>query len=119
RQRDVLKRRHVIKQPKILKHDADATPQRRERVFAKRGDIMAKDGNEATGRPQRQEEKPQQRRLTRPGWPSKELKRTRIDPKGNIAQDLRTEAVAQTYMLKPHHVPVPTNRCSSRQPGYA
>ena len=108
RQRDVLKRRHVIEQPKILKHDADATPQRRERVFAQRGDLMTKYGDEATGRPQREEEKPQQRGLACPRRAGKELKGAWIDAKGKIAQDLGTEAVAQTYMLKSHHVSVPT-----------
>src|SRR6516225_1929924 len=33
RQRDILKRRHMVEQAKILEHDADASPERREHVL--------------------------------------------------------------------------------------
>src|SRR5215468_4195744 len=75
---------------------------------------MAEDRNETAGRAQRQEEKPQQRGLSRARRPGEKLKGTRVDAKAHIAQDFRPRAIAQTYMLEPDHVAVPSQGVQRR-----
>src|SRR5271166_3890796 len=69
---------------------------------------MTEYGHQAACRPQREEKQPQQRGLARARGPGEKLKRMRIDTEGKVAQDLGTKAIAQPYMLKSHHVSVPT-----------
>ena len=42
----------------------------------------------------------------------------RIDPEGQVAQNLGTDAIAQTYMLESDHVPLPARNIKTR-PGQA
>src|SRR6185503_20123205 len=46
RQRHVFVGRHVIEQAKILEHDPDAPPQRRQRILAQSRDVMAEQGDQ-------------------------------------------------------------------------
>src|SRR3954453_18463263 len=107
RQRHVFIGRHVIEQAKILEHDPDAPPQRRQRILAQRRDVMAEQRDQPARRPQREEQETQQRALAGAGGAGEELERTGVDAEGEVAQDLGTEAIAQSYMLEPDHVPLP------------
>src|SRR5262245_2019625 len=103
RQSDVLERRHVVEQPEILKYDANASPQRGERVVAEHGDIVPEQRHQASGGPQRNEQETQERGLASAGRPGDELEGTRVDTEREIAQHLGTEAVTQSHMLEPDH----------------
>src|SRR3954466_29322 len=121
RQRHVFIGRHVIEQAKILKHDPDAPPQRRQRILAQSRDVMAEQGDQPARRPQREEQETQQRALAGAGGAGEELERTGVDAEGEVAQDLGTEAIAQSYMLDPDPVPPPRERrppcrCRHRRP---
>src|SRR5215211_3970429 len=74
RQRNVLVRGEVVEQPEILENDADAPAQRRQCILAKRRDIMAEQGDEPAGRPERQEQESQQRGLAGARRSGQELK---------------------------------------------
>ena len=97
----------MVEQPEILEHDADAPPQCRQRVLAERRDIVAEQRDQSARGPQRQEQQAQEGGLAGARRAGEKLERLRVDAKGQIAQDLGTEAVAQPYMLEPNHVPLP------------
>ena len=73
RQCHIFVRGQMIKQSKILKHDADAPAQPRERVLVERCDVLIKQGDKTTRRLEREQEQPQQRRLAGPGRAGQEL----------------------------------------------
>ena len=97
----------MIEQAEILEHDPDAPPQRGQRILAQRRDVMAEQGDQPARRPQREEQETQQRALAGAGGAGEELERAGVDAEGEVAQDLGTEAIAQSYMLEPDHVPLP------------
>src|SRR6516165_7982234 len=113
RQCHVLEGRHVVEQAEILKHDADAPPQRRQRVLAQRGDIVAEQRDQPARGPQREEQQTQKRGLAGARGAGEELKRMRIDAKRKIPQDLGPYAIAQSYVLEPDHLPLPKERAPS------
>ena len=63
----------MIEQAKVLQHDADPLAQIGDLVLAEQRDIVAEQIDEAAGRPQRQEQQPQQRGLAGAGRPGEEL----------------------------------------------
>ncbi|GCC49420.1 hypothetical protein chiPu_0033478, partial [Chiloscyllium punctatum] len=75
-------------------------------VLAQQRDILAEQIDQPAGRPQRQEQQPQQRGLARAGRTGEELERVRRDHEGEVAQNLRAEPVAQTDIFEP-------NQCAS------
>ena len=97
----------MVEQAEILKHDADAPPQRRQRVLAQRGDIVAEQRDQPARGPQREEQQPQKRGLTGARGAGEELERTLIDTERKIAQDLGTEAIAQSHVFETDHQPLP------------
>ena len=101
----------MVEQAEILEHDADAPPQRGERVLAEHRDVVAEQGDQAAGRPHRKEQEPQQRGLAGAGRAGEELERMRLDPKGEVAQDLRPQPVTQTYVFESDHVALRQPAC--------
>src|SRR5438132_13152821 len=93
RQCDILECRHMVKQPEILKYDADAPPHACQRVLAEGSDIVAEQRDQSARGPQREEQQAQERSLAGAGGAGDELERPRIDTEREIAQDLGTEAV--------------------------
>src|SRR4026207_1770568 len=61
RQPDVFVRRHVVKQSKVLEYDADAAPQRRDRIARQCRDVVTELSDQAAGRRERQGQQTQQR----------------------------------------------------------
>jgi len=59
----------VIEQAKILQYDADPLAQAGDLVLAEQRDVVAEQIDQAAGRPQRQEQQPQQRGLAGAGGP--------------------------------------------------
>ena len=113
RQSHVIEGRHVVEQPEILKHDADAPPQRSEVVLAERGGIVAEQRNQPPRGPQREKQQTQKRGLAGARGSGEELKRMRIDAERKIPQDLGPEAIAQSYVLEPDQLPLPKKRAPS------
>src|SRR3954451_1058219 len=68
---------------------------------------MAEQVDEAAGRPQRQEQQAQQRGLAGAGGAGEELKGMRGDLKTEVAQNLRTQTVAQAYVFEADHASAP------------
>src|SRR5262249_9950558 len=106
REGDVLVRRHVVEQPEVLEHDADATPQRRDRVARQCRNVVTELSDKAARRLERQEQQPQQRGLAGAGWPGQELERVRFDAECEVPQDLRAQPIAQADVLKSDHPPL-------------
>ena len=63
RQRDVLVGGQVVEQPEVLEDEADAPPQRRERILAEHRDVVPEQRDQPARRLERQEQEPQQRGL--------------------------------------------------------
>src|SRR6185312_1715322 len=93
------------KQSKVLEYDANAAPQRRDRISRQCRDVMTELSDQAAGRLERQEQQSQQRGLAGAGWPGQELERVRLDAEREVAQDLRAQPVAQADVLKSDHPP--------------
>src|SRR4051812_17911769 len=68
---------------------------------------MAEQVDEAAGRPQRQEQQAQQRGLAGAGGAGEELKGMRGDLKTEVAQNLRTQTVAQADVFEADHASAP------------
>src|SRR5262249_31699720 len=107
RQSHVLEGRHVVEQPEILKHDADAPPQRSEVVLAERGGIVAEQRDQPPRGPQRKEQQTQKRGLAGARGAGEELKRTRLDANRKLPARLGPLAIAQPSVLEPDHLPRP------------
>ena len=116
RQRHVLVGGHVVEQAKVLEHDADPPPQRRQRILAQRRDIVAEQRDEAARRPQRQEQQAQQRGLARARGPGQELERMRIDPEasGRAGPPVRARSASRHSRIEPRHSPM-AGRCGHDQ----
>ncbi len=108
RQRHVLVSGHVVEQPEILKHDADAAAQRGAAVLGQRRGVLVEHRNQPARRLERQKQHAQQRGFAGAGRPGEELERMGVDAKAEVAQDLRAEPVAQADILESDH-PVPPN----------
>src|SRR5499426_616883 len=117
RQCHVLEGRHVVEQAEILKHDADAPPQRGQRVLAEGSDIVAEQRDQSARGPQREKQQTQKRGLAGTRGPGEELERTLIDTERKIAQDLGTKLVAQAHVFEPDHLSLRTK--SAAPPGGA
>ena len=92
----------MVEQPEILQHDADPLAQVRDLILAEQRDVVAEQIDEAAGRPQRQEQQPQQRGLAGAGGAGQELEGMGGDQEREVAQNLRAEPVAQTYIFEPN-----------------
>ncbi|KAH2824480.1 hypothetical protein KXV85_000749, partial [Aspergillus fumigatus] len=102
RQRDVLVGGHVVEQPEILQHDADAPSQIGDLVLAELGDVMAEQIDQAAGRPVGEEQQAQQRGLAGAGRAGEELEGMRRDLEVEVAQDLRPQTVTQSDIFEPN-----------------
>src|SRR5436190_9608152 len=93
----------MVEQPEVLEDDADPAPQGRPPVLAERRRVMIEYADQAARRPQRQEHHAQERGLPGAGGAGEELKRTPFDAERDVAQNLRSEPVAQAHILEPDH----------------
>src|ERR1700726_3262353 len=100
RQRHVFIGGHVVEQPKILQHDADPLAHVRDIVLAQEPGVLAEQVDEPTGRPQRQEQQSQKRGLAGTGGAGEELERMGGDQETEVAQNLRTQSVAQSDIFE-------------------
>ena len=91
----------MVKQAKVLKHHADAAPQRRQIVLAQRRGVAAKDPYRSPRRAQREQHQPHQGGLAGAGRTGEELKALRGDGKIEVSNDLRSYTVAQTDVFEP------------------
>ena len=91
----------MIEQAEILQHDADALAQVGDLLLAEQRDVLAEQIDEAAGRPQRQEQQAQQRRLAGAGRAGQELEGMGGDQESEVAQNLRTESVTQADIFEP------------------
>ena len=80
-------------------------------------DVVAEQGDQAARRLQRQEQQPQQRGLAGAGRAGEELERMRLDAEGEVAQDLRPQAVAQADILESDHARLRQCLPGRRMPG--
>ena len=101
RQRHVLVGCEMVQETKVLEHNADPPPQRRQVVLAQRRGVTAKDANRSPRRAEREQHQPHEGRLARAGRTGEELKALRVDGKIEVANDLRSHAVAQTDVFEP------------------
>ena len=69
----------MIEQAKILQHDADPLAQVGDLILAEQRDVVAEQIDQAAGRPQRQEQQPQQRGLAGAGRAGEKLEGVRGD----------------------------------------
>src|SRR6185437_6690313 len=99
--RDILVGRHMIEQAEILQHDADALAQVGDRFLVEQRYIVAEQVHEPPGRPQRQEQEPQQGGLPRAGRAGEKLEGMGRNLEAEVAQNLRAEPVAQTDIFEP------------------
>src|SRR5258707_6429592 len=102
RQRHVFVSGHVIEQAKVLQHDADPLAQARDLVLAEQRDVVAEQIDQPAGRPQRQEQQPQQRGLAGAGGPGEKLEGVGGDQETKVAQNLRTQSVTQSNVFEPN-----------------
>src|SRR6202020_1161538 len=102
--RDVLIGGHVIQQPKILRHDSDPLAQVRDLILAEQRNVVAKQVDQATGRPQRKEQQPQQRGLAGSRGAGEKLEGMGGNGETEVAQNLRAEPVAQSDIFEPNQV---------------
>ena len=97
----------MVEQAEILEHDADAAAQRRR---PRPSISVATSWPNRVIRPrvglQRQEQQAQQRGLAGAGGAGEELEGMRLDAEGEVAQDLRPQAVAQADILESDHAPL-------------
>ena len=100
RQGDVLVGRQVVEQAEVLEHDADPPPQRGDLVLAERRRILAEDVDRAARRLQAEQHQLEHGRLAGAGRAGEELEALRRDRKIEVAQHLRSDAVAQTDIVK-------------------
>src|SRR5262249_37048063 len=124
RQRHVLVGAHVVEQPEVLKYDADAPPQVRERILRQRRDVVAEYRDEDARRSQREKQQPQQRGFAGARRPGQELERVGLDLEIEVAQNLAPEPVAQSDVfeadqssLQTPGAPVPTAPCRQASAG--
>ena len=90
----------MVEQAKVLEHDADPPPQRRDLVLVELGRVLAENADRSARRAQRQQHQPQHRRLAGAGRPGEELKALRRDGEIEVADDLGADAVAQADIVK-------------------
>src|SRR3984957_689408 len=102
RQRHVFVSSHVIEQAEVLQHDADPLAQVRDLVLAEQRDVVAEQVDQPAGRPQRQEQQPQQRGLAGAGRAGEELEGVGGDLETEVAQNLRAEPVTQSDIFEPN-----------------
>src|SRR5882757_9370497 len=102
RQRHVFVSGHVIEQAKVLQHDADPLAQIGNLILAEQRNVMAEQIDEATRRPQRQEQQSQQRSLAGAGRPGEELEGMGGDLETKVAQNLRAKPVTQSDIFEPN-----------------
>src|SRR5580693_3938456 len=115
RQRHVLVGGHMVEQPKILEHQADAAAQRGAAVLGQRRRILVEHGDQATGRLERQEQHAQQRGLAGARGAGEELKRLWVDAEGQVAQNLGASPIAQADIFEADHA-VLRNAGAGRHP---
>ena len=92
----------MIEQAKILQHDTDPLAQVGDLILAEQRDVMAEQIDQAAGRPQRQEQQPQQRGLAGAGRAGQELEGMGGDHETEVAQNLRAKPVTQTDIFEPN-----------------
>src|SRR6185312_6768653 len=94
--------RHVVEQAEILQYDADPLAQIRDLVLVEQRDVLAEQIDQAARRPQRQEQKFQQRGLAGAGRASEKLEGMRRDDETEVAQNLRAKPVTQPDIFEPN-----------------
>jgi len=90
----------VIEQPEVLKHNADAAAQGRQRVPIERGDVLVEQRDQAARRLEREKQQAKQRGFSGPRRTGQKLKRMWLDSECEITQHLGSEAVAQSYVFE-------------------
>ena len=91
----------MIEQAKVLQHDADTRAQIGNRVLAEQRDVVTEQVDQSARRPQRQKQQPQQRGFPGAGRAGEELEGMGGNLETEVAQNLRAEPVAQTYIFEP------------------
>ena len=99
----VLPGRKVVEQAEILKNDPNAASEPRAPLGRKLPDILPKNENEPPGRPERHEEKAQKRGFPSSRRSGQKMKGPGKHVEGDIAQDFRARAVAQSDIVKADH----------------
>src|SRR5262249_20193773 len=97
----------MVQQPKILKDGANPAPQRRQVVLAQRRGVATKDTDRSPSRPQREQHQPHEGSLAGARRAGEELKALWVDGKIEIAEHLRSHAVAQTNVFEPEQTRFP------------
>src|SRR4029079_17371845 len=88
RQLYVLPSRQVIEQPEVLEHDADAPAQLRALGCRDSADVLVEEENVSAGGMPGHEEESQERSLTGPRGPGKEVERARPQVKADLRKDV-------------------------------
>src|ERR1700722_18664547 len=92
----------MVQETEILENSADPSPQPRQAILAQRSRILAKDANRPSCRPKREQHQPHQSCLAGAGRTGEKLKALRLDGKIEIAEHLRSHAVAQADVFEPY-----------------
>ena len=90
----------MVEQPKILKDDADATPEAGDGVLVEGRGVLAEYLDDAARRLQRQQHQPQQRRFAGARRPREKLKALSFNGEGEVADDLDPHAVSQADIFE-------------------
>jgi len=98
---DVFRSRQMVDQPKILKDDADAPPQRRQNAPGRRRDVVAEKRYQSARRALGKIHQAQQRRFARAAGAGQKVKRPRLQAKGNVMEDFLSKTVSHADVLKP------------------
>ena len=102
RQGDVVERRQVFDQAEILEHDADAPAQHGELIARQVRHVLVEEMQAAGGRPLGAIDEAQKRRLAGAARAGEIVERARVKPQGDVAQHLRSRAVAHRDILEPN-----------------
>src|SRR5467141_3007111 len=116
RQRHVFIGSHMIEQAEVLQHDTYSLAQVGNFIFAEHRDVVAEQIDQAAGRPQRQEQQPQQRGLAGAGRPGEELEGMGGDQETEVAQNLRAKPVTQSDIFEPNQAQLRSTWGADREP---
>ena len=92
----------MVEETKILKDDADPPAQRGEVILRQGPGVVAKNVNGSARWPKRQQHQTKQRGFSGAGRTCQELKALWSDGEIEVANDLRSQTVAQTDVFKPY-----------------
>ena len=90
----------MIEQAEILEDDADAAAQIGDRILAEVCRVGIEQRDEAAGRLQRQQDEPQQSRLSGARGAGQELERPRLDLEADILEDLGSHSISQADIFE-------------------